>query len=95
VRNPDGGGPAGVAARGELVEKRAYVVGAIRCLEAARSAAVTGRARARVMSGLMEAMLWDWGGCVVVASKGSIEVLRFGNDNDADVIGRNAVENNF
>lgn len=56
---------------------------------------MTGRARARVVSGLMEAMLWDWGGCVVVASKGSIEVLRFGNDNDADVIGRNAVENNF
>lgn len=50
-RNPEGGGPAGRAARGTLVEKRA-VAGALD----ARKSCVVGRARANMVIGLVLAM---------------------------------------
>jgi hypothetical protein len=57
IRNPAGGGPAGVAARMVLVENNAAVVGAIRHPEARRMTADAGRARTSAVSGRVEAIV--------------------------------------
>jgi hypothetical protein len=57
VRNPAGGGPEGVAERGELVENIATVVGNMRFREAARRIDEAGWARASDVSGLIVAIV--------------------------------------
>lgn len=57
TRNPGGGAPAGVAARGVVVEKRTAVAGEKRCRVALRIAEDAGRERASASSGLVAAIV--------------------------------------
>jgi len=71
-RKPGGGGPAGVAARASVVEKKATVAGEGRRPDAKcgdRSSVAAGRLRANIVNGFALAIV-----CVVTARAGVVGV---------------------